>query len=216
MFSFDNIKNEDTELSAFLSHTVKKNLPLSQFEMTFITEPEVIEDADLLVEAIFPSKEAEDYKPSQLLINDQTFGIAILKKGIVIGCLVASLDSNEAILHTLAIDEDYRNNKLGSILLILLHEVCTKLDITSLSLISSPYGELLYDSFKFQKMAHNSYETTLPFNKEIINQKLTAIKDLYFPKTEKKRPAPYPPGLIQNSKRIKTDKDIKAKSFNKK
>ena len=210
MFHIDDIQSGNLKLTSLLSHRVTKSLPLNQFTMMFLNDDNgiEIEDADQLIEAIFPKKEAEEYKPSNLLLNEQTFCIAILKSGIVIACLVASLTDDEANLHTLAVDTDYRSKKLGSILLILMNEVCTKLNITSASLISSGSGEMLYESFKFDKLGHNAYQSTLPFNSAVLNNKLDDIKNLYFP-PEKKRRSPYPPALETPAKKPRTDKEKK-------
>lgn len=210
MFHIDDIQSGDLKLTSLLSNRVTKSLPLNQFTMMFLNDENSIEieDADQLIEAIFPKKEAEEYKPSNLLLNDQAFCIAILKGGMVIACLVASLTDDEANLHTLAVDSEYRSKKLGSILLILMNEVCTKLNITSASLISSGNGVILYESFKFNKLAHNAYQTTLPFNSVVINKKLDDIKNLYFP-AEKKRRSPYPPTLQTPTKKSRTDKEKK-------
>lgn len=184
MPSFEDIESGEVDLGTLLSKSLKNALSQTNFRLQLLeNEDSEVADADLLIEEVFPSKEAEEYKPSQIL-NDQTNSlcIACLKGGIVMGCISVSFDFSEDELsmtvHSLAVDKAYRNKKLGSVLLLAAHDIACELEIDSISLISSGYGELLYKSFGFTAMAHRSFESSVPFSKGIINKKIDNFKEI--------------------------------------
>ncbi|MDI9819238.1 MULTISPECIES: GNAT family N-acetyltransferase [unclassified Legionella] len=182
MTSFDDIMTGEMDLNQILSGPLRKSLQNADFKLQLINEEEEeTRDADLLIEAVFPENEAEEYKPGNILsCQKQVICLACLKNGIVLGCITASFDleENTVSLHSLAIDKEVRNKKLGSVLMLAMHDICFPLGIKSMSLISSEYGKSFYKSFGFTEMAHQSYETSLPFKEEIIRQKISAFDSI--------------------------------------
>ncbi len=170
------IVTKEIKLKTLLSEPLKALIARSEFKFQIVNgeEYELLEEMDLLIEQVFPSGEAEEYKPSQILYEENDpLCIACLKNGIVQGCMAANFDleNNSVTLLSLAVDKQYRNQKLGSMFMLALHDLCCELDITNISLISSNAGKTFYESFGFKPMAHNSYEATIPFEQSIIARK---------------------------------------------
>lgn len=183
MPSFEDIESGEVDLDTLLSKALKNALSQTNFRLQLLESGDSeVADADLLIEEIFPAKEADEYKPSQIT-NEQanSLCIACLKGGVVMGCITVSFDFSEdepsMTVHSLAVDKVYRNKKLGSVLLLAAHDIACELGIDSISLISSGYGELLYKSFGFTAMAHRSFESSVPFSKDIINKKIDNFKE---------------------------------------
>lgn len=170
------IVTKEIKLKTLLSKPLKALLATSEFKLQIVNDEDddLLQDMDLLIEQTFPAEEAEEYKPSQIFYeNAEPLCIACLKNGIVQGCITANFDieNNSVALISLAVDAQYRNQKLGSMLLLALHDLCCELDVTYISLISSNAGKAFYESFGFKPMAHNSYEATIPFEQSIISRK---------------------------------------------
>jgi N-acetylglutamate synthase-like GNAT family acetyltransferase len=184
------IMSKEIPLEELLSNPLKKLLATSAFEFQIVNDEdsEMLEEMDLLIEEIFPATEALEYQPRQILSSEpNSLCIASIKNGIVYGCITATfnLENNTVELISLAVDQQFRNQKIGTILMLLLQELSCKLQVTSLSLISSSYGMAFYKSFGFTEMAHNSFESCIPFPKNIIRKKIAdqtlptpEIKDL--------------------------------------
>lgn len=192
MTTLSEIVNEEIELDAILSKRLKKNLSKSKLELKIVNEDESnsISEMDLLIEETFPSKEVNEHKPSILLYTEKNpLCIVCLKNGVVIGGMTVNFDFDDklAILISIAVDVDFRNKQIGSLLMLALHDICCELDIASISLISSSAGKLFYKSFGFKEMAHDSFECSLPFEKNIIQYKLSSLSDQFPKETENKR-----------------------------
>ncbi|WED42864.1 GNAT family N-acetyltransferase [Legionella cardiaca] len=180
MPTLEDLQDENTLKECF-SRRLRRALKECPFKLQLLSDddPE-IEDADLLIEETFPEKEAEQYKPSYLLSSLKNVAVlACLKKGVVIGVITVNIDDQDAELHSLAIDKNYRNQKIGSLLMIAVHDLCVALDVTNISLISSAYGQSFYESFHFKTMALQSYEASLPFKRSIIKNKLDSFMDCH-------------------------------------
>ena len=170
-------------LDRCFSSTLKNTLQNSLFTLKLLLQfdPE-IDDADALVEATFPEGECEEYKPSNLFAcHEELLVLACMRNGIVMGLVALSFDKEEsycdipfAQIHTMAIDEDHRDKRLGSLLMIAVNDICMSLQTHKISLISSEAGEHFYRSFGFESLAHRAYEVSLPFKKETVSQKLKA------------------------------------------
>lgn len=176
MPSFNDIVSGEVNFNDILSKPLEKALANSDFELRLLEEGDIeVAEADLLMEEIFPPREVDDYKPSQLLsyVNN-VLSIICLKGGVVIGSITVSCvggDDKYMTVHSLGVDKEYRNKKLGSALMLVVHDIACELEINSISLISSDYGKPFYRSFNFTEMAHQSFEITLPFAKEVIDKK---------------------------------------------
>ncbi|CEG56122.1 GNAT family N-acetyltransferase [Legionella fallonii] len=190
MTTLSEIVNKEVKLKTLLSEPLKELVATSGFKLQIVNDEQqdLLEEMDLLIEETFPEKEAEEYKPSQILYSeDNTLCIACLKNGIVQGCITVNVDleENTVTLISLAVDKKYRNQKMGSMLMLALHDVCCELSITSISLISSNAGKVFYESFGFKPMAHNSYEATLPFAQSIITKKVSFTPEKLTPPVPK-------------------------------
>lgn len=173
------IVDEEIELDVYLSKVLNKVLAKKGFNLEVVNQDknDLISEMDLLIEDVFPPKEVDDHKPSQLLyLENNPLCIACVKKGVVIGGMTVNFDfeNNSVSLISIAVDAEYRDKKVGSLLMLALHDICQKLEITSISLISSSAGKGFYKSFGFKEMGHNSFERTIPFEENIINNKLTS------------------------------------------
>lgn len=182
MPTYDEIIDGDISLEDILTSSLNDAIDNSSFELQILSENNGnLSDADDLIEQIFPRSEAEDYKPSQIYQNDDaSLCIAILSGGVVYGCINVSFhfDENEPtmVVHCLAVDKDYRRQKLGSMLLLAAHDIAYELGMGSVALISSNSGQRLYESFGFETQAHQSYIAALPFDDKIINSKIAAFE----------------------------------------
>lgn len=183
MPSFDEIVIGEVDFKDILSKPLKKVLANSDFQLQLLEEGDAeVADADLLMEEIFPRREVNDYKPGQLLsCVDNVLSIICMKGGVVIGSITVSCavgDEKYMTVHSLAVDKEYRNKKLGSILMLVVHDIACELEINSISLISSNSGKPFYRSFNFTEMAHQSFEVTLPFAKKVINKKIADFQQM--------------------------------------
>ncbi|KTD31350.1 GNAT family N-acetyltransferase [Legionella israelensis] len=183
MIHFDDITSKTVDLYSILSKSLRKSLARTEFTIQVIEEADSeIQEANLLIEEVFPSGEAEEYKPSYVLgSNENGLCLACLKRGFLLGCISVSFDLEEkaVAIHSLAIDPKYRAQKLGSALLLSLHDVCHELGIQSMSLISSEQGKGFYQSFGFKEMALQSYETQLPFSKRVVRKKISDFNHIH-------------------------------------
>ncbi|WP_198009845.1 GNAT family N-acetyltransferase, partial [Legionella tunisiensis] len=152
MFSFDEIVSEEVDLKDILSESLTKALGDSNFQLQLLEEGTAeVAEADLLLEEVFPKGEVEDYKPSQLLSYvDNALSMICLKGGVIIGSITVGCnldDGKYMVVHSLVVDREYRNKKLGSVLMLAVHDIACELGINSVSLISSGYGKPFYQSF---------------------------------------------------------------------
>ncbi|SPX62136.1 hypothetical protein [Legionella feeleii] len=92
MPSFNDIVSGEVNFNDILSKPLEKALANSDFELRLLEEGDIeVAEADLLMEEIFPPREVDDYKPSQLLSYlNNVLSIICLKGGVVIGSITVS------------------------------------------------------------------------------------------------------------------------------
>lgn len=177
-----------SDLPSYLPSELDSSIKANGFKIKLLDiDSKHISSADELIEDRFPSEEADEYKPGSLLSEDNSYCIAAIKDSMVVACITVTFDLNQhtANVHSLAVDKEFENRKLGSILLLALDSLCRASNITYVSLISSENGKLLYKSFGFKELAMNSFEASIPFNQTIINGKIANIANQYPAKKEK-------------------------------
>ncbi|CDZ78309.1 ribosomal-protein-alanine acetyltransferase [Legionella massiliensis] len=183
MSTLQDILNGETALSELISQNLESTLAEAGFEFELITESDDldVDEIDLLVEDTFPKNEAESYKAGYLLDStSNTLCISCKNKGVVVGVIIGSIREQDDFvdLHTLAVDKDFRDKKIGSMLLLALHDIAVELNISSMSLISSAAGKNFYRSFGFNEMALDAFETLLPFAPTLYAKKVTDFSKL--------------------------------------
>lgn len=171
------IVDQEIELKSILSKPLKHLLYKQNIELRVINdnEEDLLSEMNLLIEDTFPSKEAEHFKPSFVLDTEENpLCFVCLKNEEIIGGINVNFDfeDNSLTIVSVAVASESRNKKIGSLLMLVLHEIAIELGITSISLISSPAGKLFYKSFGFTEKAHDSFETLIPFEEKIIINKL--------------------------------------------
>lgn len=179
MTTLSEIIDEEVELQDLLSKPLKDLIDKKNVTLKIINdnEQDLLNEMDLLIEETFPYKEAQSYKPSFVFDTEKKpLCFVCLKKEKIIGGITVNFDfeDNSVTLLSIAVDDKSRNKKIGSLLMLALHDICLKLDITSISLISSPAGKAFYKSFGFTEKSHNSFERSIPFEEKIIKGKLSS------------------------------------------
>ncbi len=174
------IVDEEVELQHLLSTPLRDLISKKKVDLKIVNdnEQDLLNELNLLIEETFPSKEAENYKPSFVFDTEENpLCFACLKKGEIIGGVTVNFDfeDNSVTLISIAVDVKSKNKKIGSLLMLALHDICLELDITSISLISSSAGKAFYNSFGFIEKAHDSFECSIPFEEKIIKSKLSSI-----------------------------------------
>jgi len=188
MIDYDDIEDEGF-MSEVLSSKLKEAISSSPFELVLIFEDsDEVNDADLLLESVFPKDEVDDYRLGTLFCsNKQPLAIACISNGIVYGVATMTIGKGEAELICLAVDKEKRGSKVGSVLMVAINDLASALKVEKLSLISSPNGFHFYESFGFTEMPMQVFEVQIPIDKETVNGKLIAFEQLHSTK-KRKRP----------------------------
>lgn len=179
MTTLSEIVDEEVELQSLLSKRLNALITSKKVELKIVndTEQDLLEEMNLLTEETFPAKEAEQYKPGFIFDTEESpLCFVCLKKEEIIGGITVSFDfeDNSVTLISIAVADKSQNKKIGSLLMLALHDICLELDITSISLISSPAGKAFYNSFGFTEKGHNSFERSIPFEDKIIKNKYSS------------------------------------------
>jgi hypothetical protein len=191
--------------ATYLSPVVKLILQQSHYEVTLITDEEydLISEGNELIEEVFPEDEADEYNLLSLLTaTSQPIALALMSGGVIYGLATLNITDDYVCLNCLAIDQSKRDQKLGSILMLVIQDVMLALELTTLSLISSPQGVAFYTSFGGEAMASNGFEIELPFARHIMQKKITDIFRKYPVSTSMSR---LPTFFLESPKSAKSD-----------
>ncbi len=179
MITLSEIVDEEVELQSLLSKPLQDLIAQKEVELKLVSyeEQDLLNEMNLLIEETFPAKEAEHYKPGFIFDTEENpLCFVCLEKEEIIGGITVHFDfeDNSVTLISIAVAKKLQNKKIGSLLMLALHDICLELDITSISLISSPAGKAFYNSFGFTEKGHNSFERSIPFEEQIIQSKFSS------------------------------------------
>lgn len=177
---FDDIQDDDF-LEIALSPALHEAIDKSPYDLELLFEDSIeVSDSDALIEETFPASEYQQYQVTTAFCSyANPLVLACIKDGIVYGVASLSIEDNEAELLCLAVDQNCRGKKIGSLLMLAINDIALTLGITTISLISSPNGTMFYQSFGFSPMAMQSFEASFPLKQAILETKLLAFNQIH-------------------------------------
>jgi predicted N-acetyltransferase YhbS len=190
------ILNGKKKLKDILPSILNTIIDQSNIEIYHVcpNDKDSINQANQLFDDVFPEEESAAYHLTSIF-EDKKYPLSFvcLLEGKVIAALASSFNfkKEEVELHALAVAEQFSNQKIASLLMLVLQAYSLHLNINCIQVISSQAGRPFYLSFGFSEPSYRcSFRAQLPFDKMILSKKLNALEEMHIQaKVIKKRKA---------------------------